>query len=108
TVAENAGYDLYCSLGKQISLHLGCYKDTTERDLPHFAGSISTLTPQICIETCRDLNEGYRYAGVQNGGQCFCGTSYGKNGSSSGCNSQCQGDSTQICGGVWANDIYVI
>ncbi|CAH1776386.1 unnamed protein product, partial [Owenia fusiformis] len=107
--AENAGYDLYCTPDINIAtyLYLGCYKDSGDRDLPHHVGT-TDLTPEVCIDTCRNLNQGYLYAGVQSTTQCFCGTSYGKHGTSTGCNRQCPGDSRQICGGTWANNIYAI
>lgn len=38
-------------------------------------------------------------------GQCYCGNSYGSYGKSI-CNTKCRGNSTQICGGDWANSVY--
>ena len=57
--------------------YIGCYKDTTDRDLNHEA-SLTNYTyfrPITCTAYCR-VN-GYRYAGTQAGNLCFCGNSYG-------------------------------
>ncbi len=44
--------------------------------------------------------------------QCFCGNSYGKFGIASSinrvCDIPCKGNSKQICGGAYANSIYVV
>ena len=37
---------------------------------------------------------------------CFCDNSYGSYGTASNCNSACQGKSSEICGGGWANSVY--
>ena len=52
------------------------------------------------------LFQGYLYAGVQFGSQCFCGNEYDKYGEASNCNMECRGDKKQLCGGVWANQVY--
>jgi hypothetical protein len=40
--------------------------------------------------------------------ECFCGNSYGKYGTGSGCDMQCSGNQSQICGGFYQNSIYEI
>jgi WSC domain len=82
---------------------IGCYTDESTRDLPDMIAS-GTVTVESCVAACKGA--GYTYAGVQYGTQCFCGDSYGKYGSSSGCNMKCSGNSSETCGGTWANDIY--
>ena len=59
----------------------------------------------VCILV---LFAAYKYAGVQNGDQCFCGDTYGKytKKPDSECNKTCRGESTQMCGGRWRNAIY--
>ena len=47
----------------------------------------------------------YKYAGLQNGSYCFCGSSYNNYGESSICEIPCSGDPTSVCGGVLANSI---
>ncbi|KAI9637824.1 WSC domain-containing protein [Dioszegia hungarica] len=67
------------------------YNDDFTRD--------SAMTIRLCVDTC--ANRGMPYAGLQNGDQCFCGTSLAANnpGADSECNSPCSGDSSQPCGG---------
>ncbi|CAH1776384.1 unnamed protein product [Owenia fusiformis] len=107
--ASASGYDLYCEKDIPVTMYLGCYGDTGfDRDMPASVSPSSLLTPQVCIADCRSLDNGYLYAGVQNGGQCFCGTTYGKHGTVTNCNKACPGDSTTMCGGFDAQNIYVI
>eukprot|EP00941_MAST-03F_sp_MAST-3F-sp1_P003154 g3154.t1 len=51
---------------------------------------------------------GADYFGVQHGKACWCniGDSYDDYGTSSKCNVNCPGDSSQTCGGAYANDVY--
>ena len=55
------------------------------------------------------LKQGYAFAGVQWGYECFCGNDYGKYGPSANCDMQCTGDHRNtedaICGGFWAKSI---
>ena len=50
-----------------------------------------------------------RYAGVQNGGDCYCGNSYGRHGvaNETQCHVRCKGWAHQNCGGDTENAIYV-
>lgn len=84
----------------------GCFADAGTRDLPYTV-SIPSYVP-VTVEYCRVScgNLGYNYAGAQDGGQCFCGNSYGSYGTSTGCNLACSGNSTENCGGAWANAVY--
>jgi hypothetical protein len=84
---------------------IGCFADENSRDLsgPQQVSS-SSQTPEQCVAWCS--SQGFAYAGVQDYNQCFCGNSYGKYGPSTGCNEACTGDSTQNCGGGWANAVY--
>ncbi|KAG8953476.1 hypothetical protein FRC04_002318 [Tulasnella sp. 424] len=45
-------------------------------------------------------------AGVENGTQCYCGNSLSKNSKSSACTRKCGGNSSLVCGGSWALNIY--
>jgi hypothetical protein len=106
-VAGNAGppqsYTATFTVGSSGATYLGCYADTSTRDLPYAAlsGSVSV---EACLSAC--ASKGYRYAGVQHGSQCFCGSSYGKYGKATDCNMACSADAAEICGGSWANSIY--
>ncbi|CAH1776388.1 unnamed protein product [Owenia fusiformis] len=106
----STGHALYCSSDASIGgAYLGCFADVYwDRDLHKLTATVGALTPQACIDACRNLDQGYLYAGLQNGGGCHCGTNYGKYGPSTSCDKACPGDSTQICGGYNANNIYAV
>uniref|UniRef100_A0A1I8FU93 WSC domain-containing protein n=1 Tax=Macrostomum lignano TaxID=282301 RepID=A0A1I8FU93_9PLAT len=50
----------------------------------------------------------FRYFGVQHHKFCCCGSAYGSNGiaPAGNCSSNCNGNSSQICGGASRNSIY--
>ena len=60
------------------------------------------MTAAYCAELCAD----YLFFGTQYSSECFCGNDYGTHGVSSNCNMECSGDSTEICGGGYANSVY--
>ncbi len=98
---------LYRMEAKAPDIYLGCFKDSDPRDLGDYKISTTSLTIEMCIETCR--SKGYRYAGAQYGRECFCGNQYGKYGTSDKCvteNYNCKGDKSKKCGGVWTNSVY--
>ncbi|KAK2058615.1 WSC-domain-containing protein [Colletotrichum caudatum] len=90
-------------------LSRGCYSDqasartlTTRMNLP------GDLTVSECTTAC--AAQGFLYAGVEYGSECFCGTSIQNGGapiSASSCNMACAGDKTQYCGGPAAINIYM-
>ena len=80
-----------------------------------FALFYTTLTGSLKPELCNCLwskhlivVKGFKYAGVQNGTQCWCGNSYGSHGneSNSECYVTCAGDDTLRCEAPWMNSIY--
>ena len=94
--------------------YIGCFKDRAQRDLPFQApendanGEKIWYLPETCTQICRENK--YEYAGVQVGGQCFCGNSYGKYGEEPGsaCDRPCSDNSEPSrCGGSWTNSIFV-
>jgi len=94
--------------------HLGCFGDnrsadpagTNGRDLNGRAFSAPDMTVEKCVSACA-ANVDFKYAGVQYGSWCFCGTKHGGYGTGT-CNMPCSGNKQQTCGGVWANDVYEI
>ena len=91
--------------------YVGCYKDSSERDLD--GGFLNqgtsyerSYTPMSCVTACK--GKGFVYAAVQYSGQCFCGDSYGKYGQTpeSDCNRPCLKNESETCGGVWRNNVY--
>jgi len=88
--------------------YLGCFRDHAKRDLPAYQGSFSTNDHAFCTHRC--AIKGFKFAGMQVGGQCFCGNSHGRYGKANNCTFQCPGDrkGKHKCGGGWANTIWGI
>jgi hypothetical protein len=86
------------------AMPLGCFADSSNRDLPHLAYQNGSNTTEACIAACKAA--GYAYAGTQYSTQCFCGNSYGGQGVSTQCTMSCSGDASEICGGPWSNTVY--
>lgn len=86
---------------------LGCAVDSGGRPLTGFSqANIADLTPESCQKTC--TGRGFAYAGVENGDECYCGSSLAGTvkWDSSLCKSPCAGNSAAMCGGMWAMQIY--
>lgn len=68
----------------------------------------ANLDVNECLSACRD--EGYPFAGVEFGRECYCGNVLA-NGTlpldSSSCDFPCSGDPSQTCGGAGALNLYV-
>lgn len=88
-----------------IFSYAGCYLDSEERVLVN-PGPHGGMTPEICIESCSTA--GFSLAGVEYGGECFCGDSLKESEQidDSKCNMACEGDASQTCGGSWALAVY--
>ncbi len=86
--------------------YIGCYIDKPQRDINTQYTSTGSMTIEACAVTCR--RQGYKFAGLQYGSQCFCGNRYGRYGKSSACNMPCAGNKSQTCGGTWANSVYAV
>ncbi|KAL7423189.1 hypothetical protein Q5752_002489 [Cryptotrichosporon argae] len=85
----------------------GCYFDCyngMERQLPYFAYSDTTNEPDKCIATCIDA--GYKYAGLQFGKECWCGSELkGIATAPTDCNMRCE-DGKSHCGGGCCNNVW--
>ncbi|KAK0632014.1 hypothetical protein B0T14DRAFT_490452 [Immersiella caudata] len=83
-------------------VHLGCYSEgTTGRTLTHGVSGAtipgSEMTVDRCTAAC--LNANYLLAGVEYGGECFCGNTISNGGApAAGCNMLCNGNSSEYCG----------
>ncbi len=97
-------------LGRQITCvsqsrpdpYQGCYTDEPNRALGYQPeGSFGI---KACIDRCR--SEGFAYAGLQYGGECYCGDALGYARVDDGeCDSPCV-DGGGTCGGSWRNSVY--
>ncbi|KAF5325137.1 hypothetical protein D9619_009969 [Psilocybe cf. subviscida] len=80
----------------------GCYTDnTSSRTLKTAATSdVTNMTIEECIAFCTPT--GYTFAGLEFGRECFCDFNIEATGvpATNGCNMECTGDSTEICGGA--------
>ncbi|KAH8839061.1 hypothetical protein MCOR27_010609 [Pyricularia oryzae] len=88
--------------------HIGCYTEgTTSRALP-VAGDVPSaeVTAATCTASC--LAKGFKLAGVEYGGECYCGNSLsaGSVPAAGGCNTLCNGNSSEICGGPNRLNLY--
>ncbi|XP_071162401.1 uncharacterized protein [Mytilus edulis] len=94
-----------CKKVKQ-SAYIGCYQDHSKRILPKDVLTDKSMTVQKCRQFCR--KKGFKYAGVENGNECFCGDVLRKNKKKreGDCKTPCSGNKQQICGGPWRISIY--
>jgi hypothetical protein len=125
-VADAAGpFPTY--IGANEPVYIGCDRDSTEasnRDLnitfsrgseldggdfspiqPLTFPGADVMTPALCSAICT----GFKFFGVQDGSNCFCGNDYGNQGGKApegDCDSPCPGDSSAMCGGPFRNSIY--
>ena len=98
-----------------VARELGCFPDNREadpigirgRDLDGATFKDPSMTPNKCLSLCAEQD--FKFAGLQYGSWCFCGSSYGRypTGGAS-CTTKCAGDQTQFCGGEWANNVWEI
>mmetsp|Transcript_66291 Transcript_66291/g.181798 ORF Transcript_66291/g.181798 Transcript_66291/m.181798 type:complete len:167 (+) Transcript_66291:125-625(+) len=115
--------------------YIGCYRDCIsgtncdKRDLPVFwcsngkdglgdcaadsalpAGASAYASGSaMTMATCSGMCTGFKFFGLQAGGECYCGDDYGNAGGKkeeSECNMACTGDASEICGGGGHNSIY--
>uniref|UniRef100_A0A2C9MAE7 protein xylosyltransferase n=1 Tax=Biomphalaria glabrata TaxID=6526 RepID=A0A2C9MAE7_BIOGL len=99
----------YCpNKGQDAGHYYGCYRDSSSsRDLDGGMTELSDNTPQACIDHC--YRSAQKYAGLQYGKECWCGSSYGKHSDKldeAHCFTKCPGDASQTCGAYLANKVY--
>ncbi|KAK8038020.1 hypothetical protein PG994_014787 [Apiospora phragmitis] len=90
---------------------IGCWADnlTDGRALGYPQDQLSgdTLTTEMCIQAC--LDAGFPYAGTEYASQCYCGVVQMSDTyliSSTSCNTPCNGNTNEICGGGGAISMY--
>ncbi|KAG5977846.1 hypothetical protein E4U55_006494, partial [Claviceps digitariae] len=92
---------------------MGCYLEgTTGHALTQALGTVSgaEMTVAKCTTACKSADAGNILAGVEYGGECYCGKEL-SNGArkapdSSKCNMVCNGNSSEYCGGPGALNVY--
>ena len=94
----------FTKAGAGSGAYIGCYKDSSARDLSGFSISESGMTTERCISICSQ--KGFTYAATQYSSWCFCDNNYGKYGNADNCDMNCDGNPNQKCGGAWANSVY--
>jgi WSC domain len=83
--------------------YIGCFTDSPSRALPVSMGS--GFSVEACLAAA--YNAEFKYAGLQYYGQCFAGNDLGYTRvADSECNTPCDANSSETCGGVWRNSVY--
>ncbi|ESN96107.1 hypothetical protein HELRODRAFT_163135 [Helobdella robusta] len=82
--------------------YMGCYTDVDYVD----SNSASSRTIENCFQYC--LGKNFSYANLQNSRECYCGYLIGNHAlaSNCGCNSYCDGNAAEMCGGVARKNSY--
>ncbi|OCL14883.1 WSC-domain-containing protein [Glonium stellatum] len=96
-----------CSYPYTPFIYSGCYYDAVyNRSLPFMAPiEFNNATVEQCTAACK--GNGYRYAGLEYYGQCYCGASISSDvAPPTDCNFTCNGDPNEICGGQDRLSIY--
>lgn len=87
---------------------LGCYTDSIgERTLEFGANVEGVNSASRCASACEQA--GFPYAGLEYGAECYCGRSLkcpSAPAAASVCNMACNGNSTEVCGGPNAMNVY--
>jgi len=94
---------------------LGCFRDGmgNKRDLPKLGANILRPVAEPVAACGQICGKGFKYIGLQNGEQCWCGNSYGSQGKlpdsghASPCNQLCKAPGDHVvCGGTNCNDVW--
>ncbi|QUC17769.1 uncharacterized protein UV8b_02010 [Ustilaginoidea virens] len=90
---------------------IGCYSEgKTGRALSQvFSVPGAEMTVAKCTAACRAANAGNVLAGVEYGGECYCGKTLSNGAQPTGsgsCNMVCNGNGTEYCGGPGALNLY--
>lgn len=87
---------------------LGCAIDEEGRILADYYTAQKNMTIDLCLDICED--KGYKFAGLEYGEECMCGTSLKKDISYTSneweCSTPCAGDATESCGGGWRMEVF--
>lgn len=87
--------------------YAGCFKDASDRALSGvIRANLGLVSSEKCVSHCKA--GGFALAGTEYGGQCYCGNELvGSQRLDEGrCETPCEGDASQFCGGGWALSVY--
>jgi len=105
TGTHTGGASVVPAVGEWNSL--GCYSDTvSSRTLQRSVGA-GSVTVESCVSACQ--SQMFTIAGLEYAQECWCGNEINSPGapiSQSSCNQACTGDSTEVCGGPDALQLY--
>jgi len=85
----------------------GCYSDTVASRTLERRVDVSNVTVEACIKEC--FVQSFTIAGLEYAQECWCGNAISSPGapiSQGACNQACVGNSTEVCGGPNALQIY--
>lgn len=84
----------------------GCIADGSTRSM----NDTSTYAGDMTVVKCANIAKsgGFKYFGMENGGQCFVSNKLAYNTPAAGCTMPCMGDPTKqtMCGGSWKISLY--
>ncbi|HEX4416851.1 MAG TPA: WSC domain-containing protein [Kofleriaceae bacterium] len=85
-------------------VYRGCWSDSPNRSLPTMIGASG-----YTVESCAAAHGSHHYIGLQAYGQCFVGDAIGATQlPDATCYTPCTANSSEICGGGWANSVYEV
>ncbi|KAM3070359.1 hypothetical protein ACMFMG_010190 [Clarireedia jacksonii] len=106
-LVERTQPDLPSCTNHTAFVYAGCFKDpSTPSALIERANlDFQNMTIQTCVDFCK--GNGYKYAGLEYYGECFCGASVrGTQTNETDCSFPCTGDKTEVCGGFDILSVY--
>jgi hypothetical protein len=84
--------------------YVGCFTDDANRALDAVL-STGGETVESCVQ--KAAAAGYVYAGLQYHGECYAGNTLGyTQAADAECNTSCNANPAEMCGGSWRNSIY--
>uniref|UniRef100_A0A8C3FL70 Kringle-containing protein marking the eye and the nose n=1 Tax=Chrysemys picta bellii TaxID=8478 RepID=A0A8C3FL70_CHRPI len=107
---EEGIYWKYCDIPScHMPGYIGCFLDSGNPPaLSGSSGTSSKLTIQVCIRYCR--KRGYKFAGVEAGCACFCGSEgdlrWAQPVGAVECDQVCFGKASELCGGDGRIGVY--
>ncbi|KAI8807963.1 WSC domain-containing protein [Cladochytrium replicatum] len=82
--------------------YVGCFVDSSSRIL----SEKSAILSKNGLSTCGAFCSGYRFAGMENGKECYCGNSLNNFSIGKNCATPCVSNKNEICGGGYRISVY--